>query len=399
MNIISRKSTHLDLASILDDLTSLLSLKSWDAGFIFISGFSRESACQIAFEFQKRVNCKNLLGSTCSGVITDTTEIENQPAVCAILLQFDHVLVTPFYLTGSAIAQMSEAQHWYKHFDVYPHEKPNFFIIPDPFSVDINELLNAFNKAYPLCPVIGGLASASSQAGENTLILNTNCYDEGCIGLSFQGDIRVETIVSQGCRPVGKSYVVTRAEGNIIYELGGRTFYSVLEDVLTNQANDYDRRLAQEAVFIGISADEYKSDLKLGDFLIRPVIGLDQESQAGAVADYVQAGQTIKFHLRDAVSATDELISLLSAQTQKNMQKNPSAALIFSCNGRGKDFFNVSDHDLNIIKDHFGKIPLAGFFCSGEIGPVAGKNFSHGLTSSIALFYPSIISDQPHHGH
>ncbi|MCB9757780.1 MAG: FIST C-terminal domain-containing protein [Candidatus Omnitrophica bacterium] len=388
MKIVSRKSTNLDLDAILADLTDQLPVEAWSVGFIFISSFSREATIQISNEFQKRVNCANLLGCSATGVITSTNEIENQPAVSVILMQFDQVTVQPFYLTQSEISERSTHEQWYEYFDIYPHEKPKFFILSDPYSIDITNLLVAFNKTYPLCPVIGGLVSGGIKVGENTLFLNNTFYDEGCIGLSMQGDVRVETVVSQGCRPIGESYIVTYADGNVIYELGGRPFYLILEEVLNKQATDRDRALSQEAIFIGIAMDEYKHELKTGDFLIRPVIGLDQQSGAGAIADNIKTGQTIQFHVRDAVSATEDLMNLMNTQVKRHTNEQPQGALIFSCNGRGKNLFNIPDHDLGIIKNHIGELPIAGFFCVGEIGPVGGQNFAHGFTSSIALFYP-----------
>ena len=388
MKFVSRKSTNTDSIAILADLTNDLPLEQWDAGFIFISFFSRESAGQIANELQKRIRCHNFLGCSSAGVITDTTEIEHLPAVSLILMKFDHVTMQPFYLSQSEISAMTKNEEWYEFLDVYPNEKPKFFILPDPFSIDINQLLSSFNKAYDLCPVIGGLASGGAQAGDNTLILNNTLYEDGCVGLSLQGDIRVETVVSQGCRPIGESYIVTKAEGNVIHELGGRPFYKVLEEVLSIKATDRDRTLAQEAIFVGIAMDEYKHDLKTGDFLIRLVIGLDQESGAGAIADYIRVGQTIQFHVRDAISATQELTDLMHTQIKRHPTDKPQGALLFSCNGRGKNLFGVEDHDLSIVKEHVGNIPVAGFFCAGEIGPVGGQNFVHGFTSSIALFYP-----------
>ncbi len=388
MIIVSRKSTNLDLDSILADLTDTLPMESWDAGFIFISLFARDATIQIANEFQKRVHCANLLGCCATGVVTSTSEIESQPAISVVLMKLDHVAVEPFYLTQSEIISMTTDEKWYKYFDIYPNEKPKFFVLADPYSIEINNLLGAFNKTYPLCPVIGGLASGGLKAGENTLFLNNTFYDEGCIGLSMQGDIRVETVVSQGCRPIGESYIVTHAQGNIIYELGGRPFYVILEEVLSRQATDRDRALSQEAIFIGIAMDEYKHELKTGDFLIRPVIGLDQQSGAGAIADNIKTGQTIQFHVRDAISATQDLMKLMNTQVKRHTNEQPQGALIFSCNGRGKNLFNIPDHDLGIIKNHIGELPIAGFFCVGEIGPVGGQNFAHGFTSSIALFYP-----------
>ena len=55
---------------------------------------------------------------------------------------------------------------------------------------------------------------------------------EGLIGVCLTGNLRVETVVSQGCRPIGETFIVTRAQRNIIYELAGRPFYKVLEEVL-----------------------------------------------------------------------------------------------------------------------------------------------------------------------
>lgn len=388
MIIVSRRSTNLDLDSILEDLTDTLPVQSWDVGFIFISSFVREATIQIANEFQKRVHCSNLLGCSATGVITSTNEIESQPAVSVFLMRLDHVAVQPFYLTQAEMISMKTNDKWYEYFDIYPNEKPKFFVLSDPYSIDINSLLDTFNKAYPLCPVIGGLVSGGLKASENTLFLNNTFYDEGCIGLSMQGDMRVETVVSQGCRPIGESYIVTHAEGNIIYQLGGRSFYDILEEVLNKQATDRDRALSQEAIFIGMAMDEYKHELKTGDFLIRPVIGLDQQSGAGAVADNIKTGQTIQFHVRDAISATEDLMKLMNTQVKRHINEQPQGALIFSCNGRGKNLFSIPDHDLGIIKNHIGDPPIAGFFCVGEIGPVGGQNFAHGFTSSIALFYP-----------
>ena len=139
---------------------------------------------------------------------------------------------------------------------------------------------------------------------------------------------------------------------------------------------------------MGIAMNEYKHEMKRGDFLIRMLVGIDEKSGAGAIADYIRPGQTIQFHVRDAVSATEDLNELLRFQHNKNPQMNPSGALIFSCNGRGQNLFKEKNHDIGIIQGQIGGVPGAGFFCAGEIGPVAGKNFIHGFTSSIALFYP-----------
>src|SRR5262249_17586757 len=149
------------------------------------------------------------------------------------------------------------------------------------------------------------------QENENTIIINNSVYTEGIAGIVLSGNIAVEMVVSQGCRPIGKPFIVTKSEGNIIYELAGRSFYEVIKEVL-EQATPRDRSLAQEAIFIGIAMNEYKHKLKRGDFLIRGVMAIDPDTGGGAVADYVQVGQTVQFHLRDAQTAQEDLHELLN---------------------------------------------------------------------------------------
>ena len=101
---------------------------------------------------------------------------------------------------------------------------------------------------------------------------------------------------------------------------------------------------------------------------------------------FVRAGQTVQFHLRDAKTASDDLHELLRLQRIK-MEQVPQGALVFSCNGRGLGLFKEHNHDIRMIQQYLGPVPAAGFFSSGEIGPVAGINFLHGFTNSMVLFY------------
>ena len=117
------------------------------------------------------------------------------------------------------------------------------------------------------------------------------------------------------------------------------------------------------------------------------VLQIDPKTGAGVIGDIVRPGQTIQFHVRDSETATEDLNALLALQVNTNAQK-PKGALVFSCNGRGERLFNKKNHDINLIQNHLGPMPAAGFFCAGEIGPIAGQNFIHGFTDSIALFYP-----------
>ena len=71
----------------------------------------------------------------------------------------------------------------------------------------------------------------------------------------------------------------------------------------------------------------------------------------------------------------------------RSRQTTPTlGALLFSCCGRGRGLFGRPHHDVTVVRERAGDIPVAGFFAQGEIGPVGGANFLHGYTASMALF-------------
>jgi len=64
--------------------------------------------------------------------------------------------------------------------------------------------------------------------------------------------------------------------------------------------------------------------------------------------------------------------------------------LLFSCLGRGKQFFGDSGKDAARLADAVGGKPSAGFFCNGEIAPVRGLNALHGNTAAAAIWVKKI---------
>jgi len=251
-------------------------------------------------------------------------------------------------------------------------------LIGDPFSFPTDLLLEHLNERVPGTVVMGGMASGGLGSGDTRLFLDDRVVDSGAVGARVPG-IRIRALVSQGCRPIGNAYTVTRAERGIVHELGGRPPLERLRELVAT-LTPQDRELVGQGLHVGRVIDEYKAELGRGDFLIRGVRGVDPESGAMAVGDTIEVGETIQFHVRDAATADEDLRTLLEREAE------PAAgALLFTCNGRGSRLFSVPDHDASLVSRKLGGRPLAGFNCAGEIGPIGGKNFLHGFTASIAL--------------
>jgi small ligand-binding sensory domain FIST len=260
-------------------------------------------------------------------------------------------------------------------------------LLADPFT-PIVTLLPALSKTVsrpndrPSVPVFGGIASAGKQAGDNRLLRNDEIRNGGIVGIGFSGALRMDTLVSQGCRPIGQPMVITSAKRNIIETLGGKPAMAAFQEMALELA-DCDRELIQEkGLFVGRVVTEYQEQFSRGDFLIRNVIGIDREQGLLAVSDLMRTGQTMQFHVRDAAAADEDLRWMLAAQA---LDDEPFAGLLFTCNGRGKRLFQDKNHDASAIRKAMPGLPLAGFSAAGEIGPVGNQTFLHGHTASIAL--------------
>jgi small ligand-binding sensory domain FIST len=256
-------------------------------------------------------------------------------------------------------------------------------LLGEPFTFPTDFLLERMNEDRPGVPVIGGMASAAHEPGGNRLIFGPRTVSEGAVAALVSGAVRLRTVVSQGCRPIGKPLVVTKAERNVIHELGGRPALVQLREIF-DVLPTREQRLVQRALHVGRVVSEYQDRFEQGDFLVRNVVGIDSSTGAVAIGDYIRPGQTVQFHVRDQEAADAELQQLLASASRQT----PAAlgGLLFTCNGRGTRMFSQPHHDAEAISRACGQLPLAGFFAAGEIGPIGRQNFVHGFTASVALF-------------
>jgi small ligand-binding sensory domain FIST len=324
---------------------------------------------------------EHLIGCVGESVVGGAREVEDAPAVSVWLGSLPGP-VESFHMTFVSTDSGGLFGGW--TFDRGDGPGATHLLLADPYSFPADALLGHLNDLEPRPIVVGGLASGASGRGDAILFRDDEVLHEGAVGVRLPESVALRTLVSQGCRPFGASFVVTRARDNFLLELGGRPPLERLEEALTSLAAP-DRELAADGLQMGRVIDEYKSEHGQGDFLIRGVIGVDPDSGALAVGDRVEVGETIRFHLRDAATADEELRALLQ-ESVAELPGRPAGALLFTCNGRGTRLFPDADHDARLVSRALDGTALAGFFCAGEIGPVGGRNFLHGLTASLAIF-------------
>jgi small ligand-binding sensory domain FIST len=324
-----------------------------------------------------------LAGATAVSIAGGSREIEDEPALSVWAADLGGGHASGFVLDVQPHLDGEGAEG--VRVDGWPSEASGdatVLLLADPFSFPVADLLALCNARVPGVRVIGGLASAGTVPGTNRLALDDRIVRRGAVGVVLPPEIAVRTVVSQGCRPVGSPFTVTKSERNLVLELGGRSAIARLEDLVA-AADDRDRALLARGLQVGIVVDEHRVDFDRGDFLVRSVLGADQSTGAVTVGEIIEVGQTVQFQVRDADAADEDLAALLGAL---GVGARFGGALLFTCNGRGVSLFGHADHDTGLIDQQLGPLPLAGAFCAGEIGPIGGHNFLHGFTASIALF-------------
>lgn len=350
--------------------------------FVFVSAQYRPYLTDFLELLQVHGHVPIIAGASGAGLIAIGEEAEGVEGFSALFMHLPETKLHSFALTAEELTQLSSPADWHRATGVGPHEVDAWIALGNPISLPLEDWLEEWNAAYPGVPCLGGLASAAPLS-EDMFVFQDHRLVDSAVALGFKGGLKVHTIVSQGCRPVGEPFTITGAEQNVIVTLAQRPAYERLSETFDALAANEKARAAGN-IFAGLAMSEYIDEFKTGDFLVRNLLAADPQSGALAIGAMPRVGQTLQFQLRDRRSANEDLQRMLLEKTRAGLR--PFASLVFSCNGRGQGLFRVPNHDAAALSEHLGPRPSAGFFCNGEIGPVGGRNYVHGYTASIALF-------------
>lgn len=345
-----------------------------DLAVVFLGTAHAAAADRVAVRVGERLAPRHLIGVTAGAVVAGDREIEDPQGVSVWAARLPGAAVTPLRFPTPA-GPGEPAPEWPEP----PSDTTALLVLGDPFSFPADAFLTWWDRGHPGVPVSGGMASGATRPADVRLLFDGQVVRGGAVGVALAG-VRARTLVSQGCRPVGDSYTVTAAERNLIVELGGEAPVERIRATFA-EADSTDQQLMRGGLHLGMVIDEYRDAHGRGDFLVRGVLGAQAESGAIAVGDVVQVGQTVRFHVRDAASADEDLRAMLADFGGQGA----ATALLFTCNGRGERLFGAPDHDARLVSEALGAAPLAGLHCAGELGPVGERSFLHGFTASLLV--------------
>lgn len=326
------------------------------------------------------------VGCVAAGVIGGGREMEGGPAVSLLAGRLPGALAEGFHLRDRDLPDPDDPPAaWHEAIGVSPSDAPAFVVVADPYSSRPSALLDGLDFAYPDAVVIGGLASAATRRGEQTLFAGGRTFDAGISGVALMGDVEVVPAVAQGCRALGPAMRISACEDHLLSALDGAPVLEALQHVIAG-ATERDRALAESSLLLGFETDPW-SGRDDGPWLVRNIVGVDQQSRGLYVGEDLRRGRRVRFHVRDRVTSEEDLAATLG-RARAAGGDTATGALVFACLGRGTHLYGDPDHDSRVFQEEMGPVPLGGFFCNGEIGPVGGSTHLHGYTSAFGLFRP-----------
>lgn len=386
-----------------------------DLALVFVTPEHAENIADVADTIRGELGTPHVVAVTANGVIAGMQEFEKGPAMSVLAASLPGATVRTFSTAELGLSEDgSDGEAERVAAAVGPMDELRALLLfVDPFTTPTQRLLTTVGERVQgaaVRPVVmGGVCSGGGTPGSNRL-LHTHgrlsvVHDAGVVGVAIRGAVQVDAVVSQGCRPFGPLFVVTRAKQNALMELGGRPALAAIREAC-EELEPADRKLlGGGGLMVGRVVNEYKDRLGRGDFLVRPILGADESSGSVAVAEALRPGQRVQLHLRDASTASKDLGLLLDAQS---LYERPAGALLITCNQRGEKLFGRPHHDVASVQRAFrgGEaaeqqakpgsamtpaeplVPLAGCFVAGEIGPVGASSYVHSQTACVALFRP-----------
>lgn len=343
-----------------------------DLAAVFVTGPHAGALDDLARTVRTALRPGVLVGAAASTVLGGHREVEETPAVSVWAARVGPVEPVRIRAErrddGWAVTGLPAAA---------AEPRRTLLLLTDPFSFPAEAFVDELPSVAPGLVVVGGLASGARGPGGNRLVLDDGVHTDGAVGALLPAGAPVGAVVSPGCRPVGEPLVVTRAERNLILELGGRPALEVLRDVLVDMSHD-EREVAARGLQIGWVIDEHRAEFDRDDFLVREVLGVDSETGGLAVGAVPEVGRTAQLHVRDATTADEDLRARLAG-------RRADGALVFTCTARGAALFGVPDHDADVVSTALRTRATSGMAAAGEIGPVGGRSFLHGSTASLLV--------------
>lgn len=355
-----------------------------DAVIFFASSFYKKHYELITKKIKDMTGAQTVIGASSHGVLTEEQEIERHPAIAVMTLSSDEIHTSSFLIENLQENNFHAGEKAGVFFQASGFSPKTLLLFPDPFSFQSHSFFDGFESTAGYVPLLGGAAGEDGGEGKTYQIENGRTAFDAVTGLALTGNFRVETGLTRSCQPFGDSFRITRAEGNMIYEMDGRPAYDILLESISHFPFENSDQVL-ERVFLGTPLRSFQTDFS-GNFLIRNIMGVNAKKGMLACMAPVEEGEFVTFAMRDPDHARSDMKNMLDDLKNRVEPAAPAFGFYFNCGARGEALYSSPNADMAMIRQAFPNIPILGFFAYGEIAPVDHVNHLHYHSGVLTLF-------------
>jgi hypothetical protein len=331
-----------------------------------------------------------LSGCSAEGTINGDDADESGFSVVVTAISSDELHWTNGLATGLEDDPRAVGKHVAQ--ELLPHlssDTIGLFVFPDGFTKNFDHFIAGLEGNLPserFLPMWGGGAANNFNQEEPTY---QYCDDEVIFGgVSYallSGEAQTAWANSHSLIPIGGERIVTRSQGNVIYEIDGKPAVEVLKEYLPEHALVADRDWLRYAISLALlfRAPSYMKD---EEYVVRGVPQLSLTDGSITVQTEVQEGTSIWFSSRDKERITTGFDRMAQQIEEQLGGEQPKLVFQFECVTRGHVMFREQEK-LQLLKRFRQSVgpdvPWVGFYTVGEIGPVEEHNDIHRFASVV----------------
>ena len=355
-----------------------------DLAVVFFTADHVAHAPDLVSSLSRAVGTDCVVGSSGVGVLTGEGEIEGSGGIAVLAIGGEEIIGRPFIFEPLKNNEANLGAS-FGDFLAKTQEKNSLMILlPDTYNGNPQRLLQTMASKAGFHPVIGAGSTENGTVGATYQLCGDKVATNAVAGAYLSGGFNAHVDITQGCQPISERMVITKAEGNLIYEINHRSALEVFAKLLKGPLAE-DIRRALMVLFVGLPADRQENSVAPGKYLVRNIVGLDPEKGILGVAEEVGEGETMVFTMRDGQRAREDLGQMLHRQVDGLTGKKPSFGLYFNCCARGSSLYGIPGIDSAYIRQALGDIPLIGMFGGYELAPLGGANHLFAYTGVLAL--------------
>lgn len=351
---------------------------------VFATSEHRKNYEKIMKKVNEITGSTKIFGSSAAGVLTEEIEIERQAGIALMALpESSSAEITPFIVPNLQENNFRAGEKLGSMIRQNMGKTEMILLFPDPFSFQSHLFFEGFENAYGYVPMAGAAASEDGAEEKTYQFGDGRAMFDSVAGLAFSGNLQCEIGLTRSCQPFGEPLRVTRSEGNMIYEIDGRPAYDMLLESISHIEFENPNQLFQR-VFLGIPTRSFQTDFS-SNYLIRNILGVNAKKGMLSCVSPVEEGEFVTFTVRDPNLARQDLRNMLDDMRTRFMDKKPVCGFYFNCCARGELLYGEPNHDIQMIRNEFPGVPIAGFFGYGELAPLDHVNHMHQHTGVLAL--------------